>query len=113
MSLGQYAQRGGFIRLFAVEGFDTYADSSFDSFGGNDAFSGFAESYSEASPTLSASDKAVVVEGDVANRLMFYAAGPNGGPQYSEQYTEPQPGQYYDQSYGQNYGQDQYFQGGQ
>ncbi len=113
VSLGQYAQRGGFIRLFAVEGFDTYVDSSFDSFGGNDAFSGFAESYSEASPTLSASDKAVVVEGDVANRLMFYAAGPNGGPQYSEQYTEPQPGQYYDQSYGQNYGQDQYFQGGQ
>lgn len=104
VSLGQYSQRGGFIRLFAVEGFDAHVDSSFGSFGGEDAFSGFAESYSEASPTLSASDKAVVVEKDVSYKLMFYAASQNN----NQQYTNQQPPYNYDQ----NYGQDQYFQGG-
>ena len=85
VSLGQYSQRGGFIRLFAVEGFDAHVDSSFGSFGGEDAFSGFAESYSEASPTLSASDKAVVVEKDVSYKLMFYAASQNNNQQYTNQ----------------------------
>ena len=110
VSLGERIQRGGFIRLFAVEGFDSQVDTSFDSFGGDDAFSGFAESYSDAASTLSASDKAVVVEGDVSYRLGLYPPVQNQAPNYEAQYEQ----QNYDQqNYGQDYSQDQYFQGGQ
>lgn len=110
VALGERIQRGGFIRLFAVEGFDSQVDTSFDSFGGDDAFSGFSESYSDASSTLSASDKAVVVEGDVSYRLGLYPPVQNQAPNYEAQYEQ----QNYDQqNYGQDYSQDQYFQGGQ
>lgn len=110
VALGERIQREGFIRLFAVEGFDSQVDTSFDSFGGEDAFSGFAESYSDASSTLSASDKAVVVEGDVSYKLAWYPPVQNQTPSYEAQYDEQNYGQ---QNYGQDYSQDQYFQGGQ
>ena len=41
VSVGERIQRRGFIRLFAVEGFDSQVDTSFDSFGGEDVFSSF------------------------------------------------------------------------
>ena len=109
VSLGQYAQRGGYIRLFSVEGYDTQVDSTFDSFGSDDAFSGFTESYSESSSSLSASDQAVVVEGDVSYKLVVYPAAPQ---QSTQQYSEQGYDQGYNQGYDQGYGQGQNAQGG-
>ena len=115
VSIGEHVQRGGFIRLFAVEGFDSHVDSSFDSFGGQDAFSSFSESYSDPAPTLSALDKAVVVEGDVSYRLVLYPPMQNQTPHYDQNYGQQQYEQqsYDQQNYGLDYSQDQYYQGGQ
>lgn len=115
VSVGERIQRRGFIRLFAVEGFDSQVDTSFDSFGGEDVFSSFSESYSDASSTLSALDKAVVVEGDVSYKLMLPPPVQNQAPSYDPQYGQQgyEPNAYDQHNYGQDYSQDQYFQGGQ
>lgn len=76
VELGQRALHGGYIRLFAVEDYASGLESSFESFGGGDAFSAFSsfgeeEAQSDASDTYKPGDQAVVVEKYVSYKLQL------------------------------------------
>ena len=95
VDLREHINRGGYIRLFAVESADSGYDSSFTGFGNEDLYSNFAGGESDSSSNLSALDKAVVVEKDVANKLHFAPQDYSQNQQYSEDYAEQYNEQYY------------------
>lgn len=94
VELDERTLRGGYLRLFAVAGFNSM-DSGFDSFGmgSNDVFNSFNQSgfdSSEFNSEFKANDKAVVVERNVASRLFFPASAFNQQPVNFNDYQEGQ-----------------------